>query len=71
MIGIPVPSQDSAKLALDRIGCLEERGLISYDDSFEKRLQVLIAFFEGYEPETTDALIKQLNLVREYIKNPP
>ena len=71
MIGIPVPSQDSAKIALDRIGCLAERGLISYDDSFEKRLQVLIVLFEGYEPETTDALIKQLNLVREYIKNPP
>ena len=70
MIGIPVPSQDSAKFALDRISCLEERGLISYDDPFEKRLKVLIAFFEGYEQDTTDALKKQLDLVCEYEKSP-
>lgn len=70
MIGIPVPSQDSAKIALDRISCLEERGLISYDDSFEKRLKVLIALFEGYEQDTTDALKKQLDLVCEYYESP-
>lgn len=70
MIGIPVPSQDSAELALDRIGCLAERGLISYDDSFEKRLKVLIALFEGYENETAEALRKQLEIVQDYYTGP-
>lgn len=70
MIGIPVPSQDAAKFALDRISCLEERGLISFDDSFEKRLKVLIALFEGYEPRTVEALEEQLELVQDYYKEP-
>ena len=70
MIGIPVPSQDAAKFALDRIGCLEERGLISLNDTFEKRLKVLIAFFEGNEPDTTEALKKQLEIIQGYSEGP-
>lgn len=70
MIGIPVPSQDAAKFALDRIECLEERGLISLNDTFEKRLKVLIAFFEGNEPDTTEALKKQLEIIQGYSEGP-
>ena len=70
MIGIPVPSQDAAKIALDKINCLEERGLISYDDTFEKRLKVLITIFEENETETADALKKQLELVQDYYARP-
>ena len=70
MIGIPVPSQDSAKIVLDQLGCLYERGLISLDDSFEKRLKILATLFEGYDQETADAIKKQLDLVCEYYASP-
>lgn len=70
IVEIPVPKSITAKSALEQLKYLEERGAISYSDSLEKRLTVLIALFECADQETADALKKQLKLVREYEKGP-
>ena len=49
-----------------RLRDLELHDSINELDDFEKRLKVLIFMFEYIEPETTECLKRQLEIVHEY-----
>lgn len=68
---IPVPRGLSAKIAIEHLEYLKKYEAISESDDIEKRLVVLIALFDCVEPETTEALKKQLHLVHTYKSMPP
>lgn len=70
MRGIPTPRGFSAKIVLEYLEHLNGYGAISESDDIEKRLSLLIALFDCLEPETTEALRKQLSIVRTH-NNPP
>lgn len=67
---IPLPRETSAKYVIERLQELEHYGGISNKDPLEKRLLVLIALFDYIEPDTTEALRRQLNVVRRYNQEP-
>ena len=66
---IPTPKPAYAKYVLGELKKLDETGAISEDDKIEKRLSVLIFFFDCIEPKTASALWEQLKVVREYNKS--
>lgn len=68
---IPTPRPESAKDALEHLQRLERYGAIHDEDSFVRRLEVLIALFEYVEPRTTEGLRNELGLVYEFSENPP
>lgn len=68
---IPVPTSSSAKEAYAQLTLLETYGAIHKSDPIEKRLKLLIALFDCQEPETAEALKKQLRVVQEYNKKAP
>lgn len=68
---IPTPKPAYARYVLDRLRELDEIGSISDDDSVEKRLGVLLFYFDCIEPKTASALWEQLKIVREYNDKPP
>lgn len=63
---IPAPRPENAKAALEQLWMLEKYGAIHDDDDIETRLELIIALFECAEPKTTEALQKQLEIIREY-----
>lgn len=65
---IPTPKPAYAHYVLDELKKLDEVGAISENDGAEKRLSVLICFFDCIEQKTADALWEQLKIVREYNK---
>lgn len=67
---IPVPRVISIKSALEQLNLLEKFGGISREDDIEKRVMVLHALFDCAEPQTANALKKQLEVVREFKKAP-
>lgn len=67
---IPVPRAVSIKSALEQLETLDRFGGISRSDSIEKRVMVLHALFDISEPQTANALKKQLEVVREFKKAP-
>ena len=67
---VPVPSAISIREAIDQLDYLGRFKAVSCHDKIEKRLQVLIALFDCIEPETTEALRKQLKIVREFYNTP-
>lgn len=52
--------------AIKQLRDLELHDSINELDDFEKRLKVLIFMFEYIEPETTECLKRQLEIVHEY-----
>lgn len=52
--------------ALKQLNNLEMYDSINELDDFEKRLKVLILLFDCVEPETTECLKRQLEIVHEY-----
>jgi len=64
---IPVPSEKKCKYALTILEELSNRLLITPDDSFELRLNLLIGIFRD-EPKIKEALEKQLAIVCEFYK---
>lgn len=67
---IPVPRAIIIKSALEQLDLLERFGGISNKDDIERRLMVLHALFDCSEPQTADAIRKQLEVVREFKKAP-
>lgn len=67
---IPTPSDDNAKQVLTVLRQLTIAGAIRDSDKIERRLEVLIALFDENEPKTTDALKRQLEVVREFYDKP-
>ena len=67
---IPPPNGRIVKEVIEQLQMLEYYGAISLDDPIEKRLKVLIAFFDCVEQPTADALKEQLRLVYEFKKSP-
>lgn len=67
---IPVPSDSSAKSALEQLEMLEEYSAISEYDSIERRLDLLASLFDCSDQATADAFRKQLEVVREFRKSP-
>ena len=67
---VPLPDDDSAIRALNKIQALESRGEISLNDGIEKRLRILIALFEPTDKPTSEAFEKQLQVAREFKKAP-
>lgn len=67
---VPTPRGDTAGYVKEQLDYLLDFGAISINDSFEKRLSVLIALFECIEQPTADALKKQLQLAHEFYKTP-
>ena len=63
---IPTPKSSYAHYVLDNLKRLDEIGAISEEDSVEKRLGVLLFYFDCIEPKTAEALWEQLKVVREY-----
>lgn len=63
---VPVPKQSYARYVLDELKKLDDVGAISDKDRIEKRLSVLICFFDCIEQETANALWEQLKIVREF-----
>lgn len=70
MSEVPPPRDVNAKFALGQLQYLEQYDAISEFDSIERRLNILIEIFEDIEPETTNALRKQLQIVCEFRFNP-
>lgn len=68
---IPTPQQINAKRALEQLAIFKEYGVISSDDSIERRLEVLVFLFEKVDQPTADAFRKQLNIVRKFYGKPP
>ena len=62
---VPVPSETSAKFALDHLEYLKCYGGIRPDDPIEKRLSILAALFDCSNQPTADAFRKQLNIIRK------
>lgn len=67
---IPLPKSCSVEYALYQLETLEQYGVISQDDSVERRLSILIALFECADQPTADALKEQLKLIHEFKKAP-
>ena len=67
---VPACKSINAKEALEQLRTLTRYGAINENDRIEKRLMVLIALLECVEPETADALKKQLDVVREFYLGP-
>lgn len=65
---VPVPKIANAKSALNQLRTLERYEIIHEEDSFERRLEVLIALFDSVEQSTADALKKQLDIVHKFKK---
>lgn len=65
---IPVPKPVNAQIALAQLKLLTSYDAIHEDDSFERRMQVILALFNCAEPATADALFKQWEIVREFYK---
>lgn len=63
---IPVPKNAYAHYVLGELEKLDELGAISEEDTIEKRLSVLLFFFDCAEQKTANALWEQLKVVREY-----
>lgn len=63
---IPVPKSSYAHYVLEKLKQLDAIGAISDEDSVEKRLGVLLFYFDCIEPKTAEALWEQLKVVREY-----
>lgn len=63
---IPAPRGESAKEVLFHLQYLSEHKAISLKDPIEKRIVLLISLFNYMEPATTEALKKQLALVRSF-----
>jgi hypothetical protein len=61
---IPTPSEDNAWEAFNMLKTLRAYNAISYEDTLDKRLTVLIAMFDCIEQPTADALRKQLDILR-------
>lgn len=68
---VPVPRKVSIMFALNQLQLLEDYHAISADDSFEKKLKVLIALFECLDEPTAEALRQQLEIVQQYYGEPP
>lgn len=68
---IPAPSGANAKDAYEQVAMLESYGSLHKEDPIEKRLGLLIALFDCCEPETVDALKRQLEVVRTFYKKAP
>ena len=68
---IPTPKPENAKDALRQLQYLESYQAIHDTDGIERRLQVIIALFEGVEPRTVDALKRQLEVIHEFYQEPP
>lgn len=60
---VPVPRNETIRVALDQLDLLESYGAIRPDDDIAKRLQVFINIFSGLDKPTADALQKQLDIV--------
>ncbi len=67
---VPPPKPSYAKYVLEELKKLDDIGAISDDDKIEKRLGVLICYFDCIEQKTADALWEQLKIVREYNDEP-
>lgn len=67
---VPVPKITSAKSVLSQLRNLERFEVISEEDTIERRLEVLIALFDPIEPQTTEALRGQLDVVHKFKKAP-
>lgn len=67
---VPTPNPKYAKFVLNELKHLDEIGAIREDDSVEKRLGVLICYFDCIEQKTASALWEQLKIVREYNDEP-
>lgn len=65
MCCIPTPRVRSAHYALEQIEYLMNVGAITVDDPIEEKLELLIHLFDYIEPSTTEALKKQLDIVRK------
>lgn len=63
---IPIPRPLSARFAIEQLEMLDYYGAISDDDSFEKRLKILIELFKYVDEPTAQALKTQLDIVRRY-----
>lgn len=61
---IPTPRGCSAKSAFEQLVYLESFGALHKNDPIEKRLKLLIAMFDCSDPETAEALKRQLDVVR-------
>lgn len=68
---IPVPNEKVCKEIFDCLVDMEKRGSLSQEQSFETRLQFLICLTDCREPQTANALKKQLQIVREFYARPP
>ena len=68
---IPLPRKLSVEDVLLQLGTLSGYRCIASQDPIEKRLMLLAALFDYIEPETSEALKRQLDLVREFNKKAP
>ena len=60
---VPVPRDITIMAAIEQLTVLEDYGAIRPDDSFEKRLRILIRLFDSTDQPTANALKKQLDIV--------
>lgn len=67
---IPPPSKVNAMAALIQLKMLEEYGVISDNDTIEKRLEILAALFDCVEQPTADGFRRQLEIIHEFKKSP-
>ena len=66
VINVPPPKAANAKSVLRQLMMLEKAGEISDEDSFERRLNVLIGLFDRTEKPTANALRAQLAVVHKF-----
>lgn len=67
---IPVPREASAAYVLRRLRHMRGRNIIKDNDPIEKRLIILSKLFRQDEPKTAEAILAQLDAMRELKKAP-
>lgn len=67
---VPTPRPSTAVKVLAELQTLEGYDAIGERNTFAFRLNVLIALFDCIEPETTNALRQQLDIVCEFYNRP-
>lgn len=66
MARVPVPSKEGIVEALRILEDLDKRGALKESHGIRTRLELLINIFSFVEPDTADALIRQLRVVEQF-----
>ena len=71
MNGVPIPSENNCKRALNVLYELEANGALSEKHNISERIRLLLCLFSYVEPATEKALKKQLHIINEFYNGSP